>query len=460
MNRVASVYYCLALAALIVMIAGCAGGLQIIPLSVKKQNADLKFEKAEQTQIRSDTPEQKEKDLAKQKKLYDEALASYLEIIEKEPQGKYAQWSHFQVAAIYKTRYDWDKATEHYQTIVDIAPTGYLGSRAKSGIADIRKNRQLITDQKRVYDNRIDTEASQADAVQALLNIAKAYETLGNYSEAIRYYTKLVEEFPNYKQAPQAQYQIGNIYFYKLYDYFDSGGWGAFVKVAQKFPTSYEKSQAATLLKQSKDVLTEIAQNQAIIQKYTSKKALQYIAAGRKVLPSERYVLGYDDRIVQEYQNIAAGWVKMKNYPFAIAAYRELAENLSYKKFAAADALYRVAELYQQDGQYERAIDAYSDLFEKNPETTWRDRAVYNQAVCYQAIREFSKAYEGFKAYMSTSRDAEYYREADRIVRQMELDEDGDGYMFYQEQEAGTSDQDKNDHPGAKKVVSLPPQPD
>ncbi|MBI1927031.1 tetratricopeptide repeat protein, partial [Candidatus Poribacteria bacterium] len=120
--------------------------------------------------------------------------------------------------------------------------------------------------------------------------------------------------------------------------------------------------------------------------------------------------------------------------------------------------LYRVADLYQQDGQYERAIAAFDILFEKNPETTWRDKAVYQQAVCYQSIREFSQAYEGFKAYMSTSRDAEYYREADRMVRQMELDEDGDGYMFYQEQEAGTSDQDKNDHPGAKKVASLPPE--
>jgi hypothetical protein len=40
-----------------------------------------------------------------------------------------------------------------------------------------------------------------------------------------------------------------------------------------------------------------------------------------------------------------------------------------------------------------------------------------------------------------------YYREAQQIVRQFELDQDEDGFMFYREQEAGTSDQDPNDKP-------------
>ena len=466
--------YCIALVILAALITGCAN---VMPLSIKVQNADRKYEAAETMRIRTDSAENKKEDLAKRTELFDTALAEYLAIIAEDPTGKYAHYSHFQVAAIYKRRFEWDKSTEHYQAIVDIAPTGYLGGRAKSSIADIRKNRDVIKNNRRTYQNHaplskdLIKRAQEAEAagnsedaalysqqatdsidkaVRALYDEARAYQTLGNSEEAIKQFERVVAEFPEHRLAPQAQFQVGNIYFYELYDYSNSGGWGAFVKVIEKFPDSYEASDAETLLKKSADILTEIKQDQDDIQKYTNKKAIEYEQAGRDILPSDRYVAGYAERIAQNFQNIGSGWVQMRNYPFAIAAYRKLAENLSYKKFHAADALFRIGDLYQKDGQYQRAIAAYEDMLSKAPESTWRDEAVYQQAVCFRAVREFEKAYESFKAYMSIDKEGKYYREAEQIVRQYELDQDGDGFKFYVEQEAGTSDKDPNDNPDAK----------
>ena len=460
----------IALVMIAAVITGCA---VVMPLSIQVQNADRKFEQAQAMTIRADTPENRKADLAKRKELFDTALAGYLEIIAQDPNGKYATYSHFQAAAIYKKRFEWDKSTEHYQAIVDIAPTGYLGGRAKSSIADIRKNRDVIKENRRTYQNHAplskdlamrakeattpeDAELykqqaldSNDKAVRALYDEARAYQTLGNSEEAIKQFERVVTEFPEHRLAPQAQFQVGNIYFYELYDYI--GGWPAYVKVIEKFPDSYEASDAETLLKESETTLTEIAQDQADIKKYTNQKALDYIRAGRDVLPSDLYVAGYADRIAQNFQNIGSGWVKMRNYPAAIAAYRKLAENLSYKKFHAADALFRIGDLYQKDGQYQRAIAAFEDMLDKAPESTWRDEAVYQQAVCYRAVREFEQAYRAFKAYMSLDKEGKYYREAEQIVRQYELDQDGDGFKFYVEQEAGTSDKDPNDNPDAKK---------
>ncbi|MCZ6679009.1 MAG: tetratricopeptide repeat protein [Candidatus Poribacteria bacterium] len=464
MNRLTHLSHCLALVIMAVVIAGCAGGMSIVPIGAKAQNADRKFEQAETMQIRSDTKENKQKDLAKQKELYDKALAGYLGIIEQDATGKYGLWSHLQAAAVYRKRFDWDEATQHYQEIVDLSPTGYFGGRAKSGIADIRKNRQILAEKRATYQNRkalydqliqdertqVQAQSSYEIAAQALYDVAKAYQTLGNYPEAILQYERLVAEFPDHKLSPQAQFQIGNIYFYERYDYI--GGWPAFNKVIEKFPDSYEASEADTLLKRTAEILTDIAQDQADIQKYTNKKAIQYEKAGRFILASDRYLSGYTDRIVQDFQSIAGGWIRLKNYPFAIASYRKLATNLSYKKFAAADALFRIGELYQKDGEYQQAIAAFDDMLALAPESTWRAETVYQQAVCYRAIREFEKAYEGFKGYMSLKKDdRKYYREAEQIVRQYELDQDQDGHMFYKEQEAGTSDQDPNDYPGAAK---------
>ena len=93
----------------------------------------------------------------------------------------------------------------------------------------------------------------------------------------------------------------------------------------------------------------------------------------------------------------------------------------------AADASYQFGRLYQKDGYYEKAINAYEkaitayeDLFENAPESTWRDEAVYNQAVCYDAIHEFTKAHKLFKAYMKLGKDMEFYRQAEQKVQQYE----------------------------------------
>ena len=444
----------LAFAFLAVTIVGCGGGgISLIPLGAKLQNADSAFDEAETMDVRDDDPERMEKNRQRKQDLYDKAIALYSEVIERDTKGKWAQRAHFQIAKIYKRRYDWDKANEHYQEIVALDPTGYYANEAKSGTANIRKNREIIKTKraeyqnyKAIYDN-LPTDETFNIAAEALYEVARAYESLENYTEAIRNYERMVEEFPEHAKAAQAQFQVGNVYFYTLYDYL--GGWPAYLNVTSKFPDSYEASQAGTLLKQTNEILTEIKFLMDEIDKFRNKKAVEYQKTGRKITPADMWVMGYSDQVVQNFQQIAGNWEKLRNFPRAINAYKTLARDLSHKKFAAADALYRTGTLYQQNGEYERAIEAYNNLFENAPESVWRNEAVYQQAVCYRSIREFGSAYEMFKAYMSiTKGDTPYLREAEQIVRQYELDQDEDGYKFYEEQEAGTSDQDASSHPG------------
>lgn len=446
----------LLLAILLASNIGCIGGINLVPLSAKIQNADTMFEQAEAVSTRSDDANEKQKAVAKQKKLYDSALSQYLEIIESDVKGKYAQRSHHQIAKIYKKHYEWDKANEHYQAIIDLAPTGYYASEAKTGIANIRKNRALIQTELANYQNYkalYDTEPSQQSydiAAESLYKVGQSYEALETYTEAIVIYERLVSEFPEHDKAVQAQLRVGNIYFYDLYDYSNSGGWGAFVAVAQKFPDTFEAQEVVKDLNQTEALLKEIKNLQDEIHRNKSVKAKQFEEAGRYVPPSEKYIQGKADLIVQNYQQIARNWEKLRNYPNAIETNKVLIADLSHKKFAVADALFKVGSLYQQSGQYERAIEAYENLLQNSPESIWRNEAAYQQAICYRAIREFRSAYEGFRTYMSlTKGETPHQREAQQIIRQFELDQDQDGFMFYEEQEEGTSDQDPNSYPGA-----------
>ena len=398
----------LAFAFLAVTIIGCTPG-SIIPLGAKLQNADTAFDDAETTEVRDDDPEKMEKNRQRQQERYDKAMTLYLEVIERDTKGKYAQRAHYQIARIYKRRYDWDKATEHYQAIVALDPTGYYANEAKAGTANIRKNREVIKAKRAEYQNykaiydSTPTDETFNIAAEALYEVARAYESLENYTEAIRNYERLVEEFSEHSKAARAQFQVGNVYFYTLFDYL--GGWPAFVAVTDKFPDSYEASQAGTLLEQTADILQEISFLKDEIDKFRTK---------RGGTPADMWVEGYSDQAVQNFQQIASNWRKLRNYPRAINAYKTLARDLSHKKFAAANAVFRTGELFQQNGDYERAIEAYDNLFELAPESIWRNEAIYQQAVCYHVIGEFEAASEGFKLYRSiTGGDVpwEYHKE-------------------------------------------------
>ena len=266
-------------------------------------------------------------------------------------------------------------------------------------------------------------QESYGIAAQALYDVSENYEQLGDYPEAIAHYQQVVDESPKHEKAPTALTKIGGIYFYRLFDY--HGGWPVYNKVIEMYPDTYDATKAVRLLKETSRCLDEIAQNQAEIKRYTSKKAIEYEnSCCRKILPDERYATRYVDIAVQCYQFIGRRWEDLRNYPSAIVAYRTLVDEWSHKKFAAADAHYQIGRLYQLNGQPDQAIDAYQYFFDKNPEAIWRNEGIYQQAVCYRDIREFTKAYEAFKAYMNLGRDVEYYREAEQIVRQFEIDQD------------------------------------
>ena len=153
------------------------------------------------------------------------------------------------------------------------------------------------------------------------------------------------------------------------------------------------------------------------------------------------------------FQFIGRRWEDLRNYPSAIVAYRTLVDERPYKEFAAADARYQIGRLYQLNGQLYQAIDAYQGLLDTNPESVWRAEGIYQQAVCYREVRKFTKAYEGFKAYMNLGHDVEYYQEAEQVVRELEIDKDGDGYKSDIGQETGTPDQDPNRHKGVKSFL-------
>ena len=86
-----------------VMLVGCAGGISVVPMSVKIQNADRKVELARMIVVSRDLEPEKRRELLTDKRtLYDKAIALYIEC---SASGKYNQRAHFRIAEIYKSPY-------------------------------------------------------------------------------------------------------------------------------------------------------------------------------------------------------------------------------------------------------------------------------------------------------------------------------------------------------------------
>jgi len=398
-----------------------------------------------------------------------EAFDKYMAVITSDPNGSFANRARYRAAQIKKELpvpggANYDEAIALLQQIIDSSPTGYQASLARSEVAAIRKNRQLIRDAQRQFDNTPEdaSDKMRLDAIDALYTVAASYEVLGDYESAIARNREIVQlcqkwskkendEF--YRRAARSQFQIGSIYFYRLYNY--EQGWPEFVAVYEKFPKSFEADQAGTLLKKAKNALDSIHQDQEYIRSKRKEKASEYIKAGRRVNPNELYGI-YGEQVAQTYLNIAQTWERdpLRNLPNAIDNYRLLVEELWNQAFIASDAMFQIGRLYQDNGEYELAIAAYDELFERFPQSFRRGEAVYNQAVCYETIREFETAYRQYKAAASLGDETSFYRAAEQKVRQFEQDEDKDGFMFYQEQQAGTSDKDPNSRPSSGKPLA------
>lgn len=129
-------------------------------------------------------------------------------------------------------------------------------------------------------------------------------------------------------------------------------------------------------------------------------------------------------------------------------AYRLLIARLPLMLRQVAQGRYTIAEIYQSDlARYLEAIDAYEEYIKYHPTDFRRDEAIYNMAICYEALRDYDKAYDSYKTYRDTYGDGKFYKAAELKVRQWEYDEDQDGFPYYKELIAGTSDTDPNQHP-------------
>jgi tetratricopeptide (TPR) repeat protein len=368
---------------------------------------------------------------------YAEALTIFQNISVTE--NKYKNRAFFYIGECYKFQFKWDDALASFQKVVDAEPTTYLGAEARNRIAQIREGRRDVERLKILHANNPGTEI----AADSLLELGSVYNNkLGDYPNAIKTYNQLAQEFPGSSRAAQGQIEIGYIYLYKLYDY--DTAFKEFAKVnLQNYPDlKFRVSEIEDLRRNVNKTLGEIAGLVAFIKDSQKRK----IPEGRKVTGYDIYGVK-EDQVAQSFVAVAIKWRSLKNYPKALEAYRMQLDRLPLQLSSSAESRYGIAEIHLERHEYMEAIDAFNEFIAKNPTYYRRSEAVYNMAICYEALRQYEKAYEYYRTYSVTYPEGERIKAVGLKVRQYEFDEDQDGFPLYKELDAGTSDTDPNSRP-------------
>lgn len=93
---------------------------------------------------------------------------------------------------------------------------------------------------------------------------------------------------------------------------------------------------------------------------------------------------------------------KVLNQPdLAIESYQKVVDNFGHVSLFAAEALFQIGRIHQQQGQYAVAVQAFEQLPQKHPEF-WKMHAVfYWSGICYEEMRDYREAIDAFKTFLS-----------------------------------------------------------
>ena len=283
----------------------------------------------------------------------DEAMVVFQQITQ--GRGKYAKRARYYIAECYRLQARWGEAIQQFQMVADAEPKSLLGAAARYRIAQIEQGLEAL---KRIEFFHVGFSDPSELAADKLLELGSIYEDkLEDYDSAIKAYQSVIEKFPGTLKAAQAQFNIGNIYLYKTYDY--TKAFEELKKVNEEnYPgLDFLAKEAEDTLRNFNMISKEIEKHQELIRKLQKKKIepgkiTGYDIYGRRIEPAREAFLA-----------IGRKWRQLKNYPRAIKAYRITIERLPLHLGVSSEARYTIAEIYQLDqGRYVEAIESLPEI--------------------------------------------------------------------------------------------------
>ena len=233
-----------------------------------------------------------------------------------------------------------------------------------------------------VYDKIIQLSSKGATAEDLFLGYIKkgdVYCRMGKYDEAIDTYQALANQFP---------------------------------------PTHLAHKTCLRKIHSIQTALDDLRAQQHIIQTHEATPLALEAKFHIAELYRSPYQLNQPERAIEVYAEIfqqrgdtklasEAQWRignlrdKVLNQPeLAIEAYQKVVDHYDGMSLFAAEALFQIGRIHQEQGRYDSAVQAFEQLPQQHPDF-WKMHAVfYWSGICYEKLRDYRRAIDAFQTFL------------------------------------------------------------
>lgn len=246
--------------------------------------------------------------------------------------------------------------------------------------------------------------ACRRDAEQSLTRAVEAWDS-GDYKLAVEEYERYLYQRPTGDKAPEARFQLANIYYFKLQRYDQARiNYVAFIE--------QNSSNANTPLARERlaEVLAEMGRSFEAIAEYEN---LNPQDAGER----RRIRL-----------RIADLYFAQRNYSQALTEYEKVIEKVPYDELSEQAYLREASVYHIERSQYLQALPVYDKLTSMSADPKVRLRAAYGTAECYAGLYRFDESIKTLRAIKEESEQADVSRRvAELELRKREANQAGAG---------------------------------
>jgi tetratricopeptide (TPR) repeat protein len=228
--------------------------------------------------------------------------------------------------------------------------------------------------------------ACRRDAEQSLTRAVEAWDS-GDYKLAAEEYERYLSQRPTGDQAPDARFQLANIYYFKLQRYDQ-----ARVNYATFLEQNPSNANAQLARERLAEVLGEMGRSFEAIAEYENLNP-QDASERRRI------------RL-----RIADLYFAQRNYSQALTEYEKVIEKVPYDELSEQAYLREASVYHIERGQYQQALPVYEKLTSMSTDPKVRLRAAYATAECYAGLYQFDEAIKTLRTIKEGSEQTDVSR--------------------------------------------------
>jgi tol-pal system protein YbgF len=358
-----------------------------------------------------------------QQKNYEEAIDHFKFLTQSYPQHELAVRSYYTIGDCYYNSGKFEEALESYRIVVQSYTSDALAPEAMKGMQYSLTALGREDEATKIAESYIETNPKSPFAEDWKFKRGEIFYTGKKYSDAISEYEAFMKKFPGSQKNDEALYWMGKSYV-NMND--EANADKTFREIQTKYPNSdyapLSMLEQGLMNKQNNKIDKAVAIFTDLMKKFPTHQSAAQAGFERAEI---KYQMGdtvsaldlyrfvaysfpgseYSD---QSYWRMGMHYRNADNYDSAKVQFVRIASRYDNEKIAA-EAQFRIGELYMRQNKTQEAINAFLVVKEKfSAVEEWYPLAMLSLGECYEKLEKINEAIEIYNIIEATNGEDDY----------------------------------------------------